>query len=72
MKKTQVGSTIVHYDPSNITKEQAIEQATVAQERCARMGHRLRSFAASAAHKGEPWYEKLRGLRAKMADRRVM
>ena len=72
MKRTRVEGTLVHYDPSNITEEQAIEQAAVAQARCDLMGHHLQSFAASAAHKGEPWYEKLRGLRAKMTDRRVM
>ena len=68
MEKIAVGVTTVHYNPSNMTKEQAIEQAKEAQERCRRVGGRLRNFTAHIPHKGEPWYEKLRSLRFRLKE----
>ena len=59
MKAIQVGMTTAHYNPQNMSKEQAVEQAARAQEACDRVGGRLRHFTAYIPRKGEPWLEKL-------------
>ena len=59
MEVTYGGMTTVHYDPQNMSKEQAIEQAARAQEACDKVGGTLRNFTAYIPRKGEPWREKL-------------
>nr|DAP78855.1 MAG TPA: hypothetical protein [Caudoviricetes sp.] len=59
LEAIQVGMTTTHYDPQNMSKEQAVEQTIRAQESCDRVGGRLRNFTAHIPRKGEPWREKL-------------
>lgn len=59
METIHMGMTTVYYDPQNMSKEQAIEQAARAQEACDKVGGTLRNFTAYIPRKGEPWREKL-------------
>lgn len=60
MKAIRAGMTVVHYNPQNMSKEQAIEQTIRAQEACDKVGGTLRHFTAYIPRKGEPWRQKLR------------
>lgn len=70
LNKVQVGVMTVFYDPCNMTKEQAVEQAEKAQERCRRQGSMFYKFTANIPHKGEPWYERLCNLKRSMSEKR--
>lgn len=59
MEAIRVGMTFIHYDPQNMSKEQAVEQAARAQKSCDRVEGTLRNFTAYIPRKGEPWREKL-------------
>lgn len=59
MEAIHMGMTATHYDPQNMSKEQAVEQTLRAQEACEKVGGTLRTFTAYIPRKGEPWREKL-------------
>lgn len=59
MEAIRAGMTVIHYDPQNMSKEQAVEQTIRAQEACDKVGGTLRNFTAYIPRKGEPWREKL-------------
>ncbi len=56
----------VHFDPKNISKEAAMEQASHRIEEVKRSGGKLKSYTAFTAHKGEDWYEQLRRARKEL------
>ena len=66
MESITIKGCKVHYDPKNISKEAAMEQANHKITEARRSGSRLRSFTAFTAHRGEMWYEELRRLRGRM------
>ena len=61
----------VHYDPKNITKEAALEQASYRIDEVRKSGSRLKNFTAFTSHKGEDWYDELRKLRARMKSGKI-
>lgn len=61
----------VHFDPKNISKEAAIEQAEKRIEEVKLNGGRLKSFTAFTPHKGEDWYEQLRKMRKELRSGKI-
>ena len=61
----------VHYDPKNISKEAAINQAKKRIEEVRKTGGRLKSFTAFTPHKGEDWYEQLRKVRKDLSHEKI-
>lgn len=58
----------VHYDPKNISKETALEQANRRIEEARKRGSQLKSFTAFVAHKGEEWYDQLRRFKSRLRE----
>ncbi len=61
----------VHYDPKNISKEAALEQANRRIEELRKTGAKLKSFTAFTPHKGEDWYEQLRKVRKELSNGKI-
>lgn len=60
----------IHYDPKNISKEAALEQASRRIAEVRETGGRLKSFTAFVSHRGEEWYDELRKFKARMKNAR--